>query len=106
MLNVSARIIPSPMVSPTTEQKEFIPREVEETSSINVVNIPQEPAPVIENVEKPVVSPKEVEINTGKRDLQDVAPVLSRIVEDYALEASQIQSVMVSWSICIFLIFC
>lgn len=56
---MSARIIPSPLVSPTTEQKEFIPKEIEaisvpqsvETNEIEITNHveEQESTPLIEN---------------------------------------------------------
>jgi hypothetical protein len=63
MLNVSARIIPSPMVSPMIEHKEFIPsevtlvqpvavesKEVEEQPSHDVNSVVQSPIAEFEQV--------------------------------------------------------
>ena len=99
MLNVSARIIPSPMISPSTEQKDFVPKEVEApnmTADINnqpsLPDIQQqvtEEAVAITKIPENAVIEELTDHNIEKKDLQDTTPVLSRIVEDYALEMSQ-----------------
>ncbi|KAL7050324.1 hypothetical protein ACKWTF_004037 [Chironomus riparius] len=93
MLNVSARIIPSPLISPSTEQKDFVPKEIE-ASNLTVDTNNQQSLPEVQPEE--AVAASKIPENAVIEELtehnikkQDETPVLSRIVEDYALEMSQ-----------------
>ena len=100
MLNVSARIIPSPMNSPSTEQKDFVPKEAEPAPNVTTDNhqilpdnhqqqqISVEAASTTKIPENAVID-ELTDHNIDKKEPQNETPVLSRIVEDYALEMSQ-----------------
>jgi hypothetical protein len=68
MINVSARIIPSPMVSPLMEQKEFIPvahPQSVDSSEVVVASVDQS-SPIQENnpvTQSPIAETIEVRIN-------------------------------------------
>lgn len=96
MLNVSARIIPSPMISPTTEQKDFVLKEVEPLIVTpdtiiqnNVQDIQKEEAVGTSKIPENAVIDELTEHNIENQKPQEDTPVLSRIVEDYALEMTQ-----------------
>lgn len=104
MLNVSARIIPSPMISPSTEQKDFVPKEVEASNMTADINNQPSLPDIQQQVTEEAVSTTKIPENAVIEELtehniekKDTTPVLSRIVEDYALEMSQkTESKMVS----------
>lgn len=84
------------MISPTTEQKDFVPKEPEPpivTPETNIQNnlqdIQPEEAVAASKIPENAVIDELTEHNIEKQEPQEETPVLSRIVEDYALEMSQ-----------------